>query len=820
MRLTAARPAKLRRATRGRVGALFGLGLALAGLALHRSGRDAARPPAPAAPDAPERLSLLVADEDMRRLARWREQALAASTLYATDNEFVPATLEHRGARVAVKLRLKGGGAPSHLSGDRWSFRVKVEHGATAMGLENFALMDPQRRGFALEWLARALARREGIIAKRYELVDVWLNGKRKGIHAVDEHYTDAMLQANARRPGPVLRVQQESLWSEGAAFTLLEPQRDDYYLATEIDAIDGEAATGERAAQLDAGRRVYEAFRAGRLPADDVFDPSFATWLALGDLLGAWHGFGTWNSKFYVDPLTQRLEPVPDDSYNEDQADPGSSWFRYTDPVVRGRHLKLAFRDLRFTRRYLAELRRVVAPGYLEDALRAVDADLARAVRTIRLDDPTYVFPAEQLLANRARLRAVLDPPAAAVAHVARHDAASGRLTLAVAATAVVPIEVQGVEGAAGRRWTPSSEVLLPGRPTGRLTVLPSVLQEVSFDGPAGALSADLALRHRVLGAEDWRTLPVRPWPGFQPTDLAADLDAESDPAAFPWLQVDARRGVARVSAGAWRLDRPLVLPGGLVLEVGPGTRLDLVAGAAIVCRRPVRLLGTAAAPVVLSSSDGTGRGLVVLGEGSGVSWLEHVEVAGMRGASALTFHRGQVVLRRARVQGSRGLTIVRGGLEASELVLEELEGDALRLVYATATLRDASIHGATGAGLSCRGGLLDLARVTVTRSGVGLAADDAVVRATALRVDGAAVGVESRDQSQVTLMGAEVVGCAVGLAVHRDAPGYGPGRLDASKVTLSGVTTRWRVEVGAELGFDGQRVAGAEAEVVLPGR
>ena len=70
---------------------------------------------------------------------------------------------------------------------------------------------------------------------------------------------------------------------------------------------------------QFFTAKDLMEKFRLGELKTSEVFDVELlAKWFAVGDVMGAWHGFSFNNMRFYFNPITGKFEPVPDDDYNE----------------------------------------------------------------------------------------------------------------------------------------------------------------------------------------------------------------------------------------------------------------------------------------------------------------------------------------------------------------------------------------------------------------------------------------------------------------------------------------------------------------------
>ena len=129
-------------------------------------------------------------------------------TTYAKQ-EWVNARVSNEGQSFKAKIRLKGGSAAEHMEDNKWSFRVKVTGDNTLFGMKEFAVMDPMRRNILGEWFIRKVYEKEGLIARKYEFIEVVFNGKSKGIYVIDERYDNIMLERNHLKEGPVIKIDQ-----------------------------------------------------------------------------------------------------------------------------------------------------------------------------------------------------------------------------------------------------------------------------------------------------------------------------------------------------------------------------------------------------------------------------------------------------------------------------------------------------------------------------------------------------------------------------------------------------------------------------------
>jgi len=151
-------------------------------------------------------------------------------------------------------------------------------------------------------------------------------------------------------------------------------------YLSSYIDGFQTESQLADSVAsqQYLAALSLLEAFRQGTLPARDVFDVQrLATFFAVCDLAGAGHA-ATWhNMRFYLNPITARLEPI---GFDADAGGPTralSLLSRDTGPLSMKRRM---IQDTAVFEAYIQALERISQPAYLDTFFEEVDDACRRA--------------------------------------------------------------------------------------------------------------------------------------------------------------------------------------------------------------------------------------------------------------------------------------------------------------------------------------------------------------------------------------------------------------------------------------------------------
>ncbi len=157
-------------------------------------------------------LHIDIDDAGVRAIEAARERALAAGIIDTQPGDEVSAMVRLEDRSVPAMIRLKGDWT-DHVETDKWSLRIELE-GNTLLGMSRFSIQHPRTRGYLLEWLIMEMARREGVLAPRSGFVRVTINDRPSGIYYLEEHFTKEMLESQGRREGPIVRFNEDTLWT------------------------------------------------------------------------------------------------------------------------------------------------------------------------------------------------------------------------------------------------------------------------------------------------------------------------------------------------------------------------------------------------------------------------------------------------------------------------------------------------------------------------------------------------------------------------------------------------------------------------------
>jgi hypothetical protein len=345
---------------------------------------------------------------------------------------------------------------------------------------------------------------------------------------------------------------------------------------------------------------------------------------------------------------------------------------------------------------------------------------------------------------------------------------------------------------------------------------------QTVAFTVPDGSdwnTAAPLQVECRVLGTSEIRYEPVvsrERLPGVEDADAWARAAPNTDRFGFA-VTDDAGRTVT-ILPGVHVLNETMVVPEGYALRCGPGTAVAL-AGGSIVARGPLEWRGTEDAPVTISSSDGTGGGVLVLRAGA-VSHLENVRIEHLSGREAgpgegvaLTFLESPAEFRRLAVTGAGTaplLRLVESPFDGAGCAFAGGEGSAVSVEYSKGNLTDLLVR--DGAGIVSSGSIVALERARFANvSGTAVLAErESTLYGESVECDTVGTALEAATGSTTTVHDLVVDHAATVGRAGESTAGFGPGRLVLAGVSYGDVATPYVDEGDGSITVDGRSVAG----------
>ncbi|MGE5398837.1 MAG: CotH kinase family protein, partial [Ignavibacteriales bacterium] len=778
----------------------------------------------------PEKITIDIKNNDFQKLAYKREVAIANGILVSSDEDFVPAKIQYNNQTVDVKLRLKGDW-PDHWGGDRWSFRVKAKGNDTLLGMRQFVLQDPKTRNYLNEWLFQKALQREGTLGLRCYFVDVSINGKHKGIYALEEHFDSLLIENNNYPEGPIVRFNEGYLFSDRLLFRQagfskgLDP---DYYNSTEISAYrSGKILSNpESFEQYIKAKDLLEAFRAGDLTVEETFDiDKLATYVALTDVFGGQHATFWHNFRFYYNPVTSKLEPIAFDS---------NSGFRINElTYVSDKAFVVAlFEDPVFFGKYIQELEKYSQESYLDSLFYDVGDELQDNLDILHKDRPYYSFSKAVFYDNQRYIRTLLNPSKGAQVYF-YNSTGNRSITLEIGNMQPIPIEISNLSFQESAILEPveKGKIIL-----GKIPSDPIKYEKIEFMLPENfnwsfQCIPDLKLNYRFIGYSLLRNESVYMWPhmsnGFPSSDIIRKNSTANN---FDFLLFDNKSKNIYIIPGTWEIKEDLIIPKGYMVTCSDdnATTIDLLNNSMILSYSPLKLSGNEDSPLVITSSDSTGQGIAVLNVGE-ESYLNRVIFSNLSSPSrsgwqlhgALTFYESPVTIENCyflnNTAGNYILDIIRSKFSITNSLFQDTSSSSLRGLFGKGTISSSSFVNSGNSALDFSDAVIDISECLVNGAGnAGLSAgESSFISVKEAEFKNCSIATVSKDLSTVKIDDAKISSCNVGFLACQQKPEFGPGRIEASSSKLDNIIIPYVIEAGSSLSNDGSEITGNHKKV-----
>ena len=588
---------------------------------------------------------------------------------------------------------------------------------------------------------------------------------------------------------------------------------------------------------QVAAG--LLRAFGDGRLPASKVFDAELmGRFLAISELFGAWHGVRWKSVRFYFNPQTSLLEPIPFDMTA------GLRW----EEIISEKYqfIRALVRDEKINRAFRANLKTLiesVQSGKLTRSLKAAEVrHLQRLQKEFVLLGP---FPMKRLVKRAPMLvRRIFENGAPLVPKrynqfvLARDYNGGAKRILELFNATLVPVNVKRVyftdcEGSAPDQAEAVAGgilpvVLAPGDRVGRPE---SVSIELIADV---GRNCRLLVDSQLIGRDGIKTVPADP-------DVVAMVDrpipesaSDEQLAHRAFLDLDRDKNVLSVAAGDHVVRHDVVVPAGTTLVIGAGTTLRFAPGGAIVAHGPVRFSGTADEPITLRPVDDQKgwQGIAII-RARGRSHIHHTRFLHTTGVvkpgwsltGGVTFYESDVDIVSTTFKGHNGedaLNIVRSDFVIDRTSFEDTLSDAFDSDFSTGRITESRFEniGTAGGGdaVDTSGSKVEISNARFHKiSDKAISVGEAsIVVVRDVTIEDTGTGLASKDRSELKASGITIRNAAFAvLTAYTKKPEYGGATIIADDITVEAGNRRNLVQFGSRIVLAGREIEAQDIDI-----
>jgi hypothetical protein len=776
----------------------------------------------------------------LQKIRKKRVVALEAGYLDSKPDDYVPASIRYEKKTIPVKLRLKGD-LLDHLQGDKWSFRVHVRGGEHFWGLRRFSLQAPWARGFHSEVLFFETLRHLGLLAPRYSFLDVVINGDSIGLMAMEEHFSKELLEHNKRREGVIIKFDESLFWrnNQGPVF----------YNFRNVPIKAFRNSRIKKSSKLSSDYAVavglLRGFVSKELPASKVFDvEQMGRFLAVAELWGASHPIDFRNQRFYLNPISFKLEPIGFDASipSRDVQLPTLSG----DALIVENHpfAKEILKDPEIFEVFFKTLNGLaddLESGSLIDKLKKLES---KVLPNLSKEFPLLSELPWQDLVQRAKIFSRLSKASydskknirdsnvnsySSILHAYLENDEKGPY-VEVANAIPEPIKVSSIEwfsktGGEKEILVPTSKhgfpLTLAATPLNALPI-PVKIYYAPHDLEKYSLHIFATIENNGESYES-EAMPFSPPLSTHPIPESSLLEQLEQ---HPFLSYDIAKNKLEVKRGEWSVDETLVIPEDYSLTIHDNTTLRFSEKASLISRGSLQFNGTKDSPILLEGLHGKPwQGIAVLRAKNLSNW-SFVNIKNTSGilqkkwvlTGGVTFYQSEAKLESCSFMGNQGedaLNIVGSKFDLNNVMIENTASDGFDADFSEGVITDGlfrnigKLGGGDGVDVSGSRVLINgtvFQGISDKALSIG---ENSVVTANNIFIDDVTIGAASKDGSTLMISESTIKNTKfIGLIAYIKKAEYGPASIEAQNMNLEGAREKARAQKENLVVLDGKKI------------
>jgi hypothetical protein len=424
-------------------------------------------------------IKINIKPSNYQKLMNLRNKAVKGPIIKPEHKIEIPALLNYKGVNYNVSVRLKGESAPHHAKGSKWSIRVDSKGTPIEGELYSFNLQHPKRRSYIMSMLMRIMMSSENHPHNKMALINLKINDLNMGIYNLEEVYSHKSLSQKTGYSSVVFSFDETNTLRETSIISNSDLFVNGYWKSTIKPTQPKEVFNNKNLYnQFRRGSLLLEKFRSQKLTTSQVFDlDKLASWLAIGDLFGGWHGFSWGNVKFSYDPKIDKIYPLIWDMIDEDNAATSEinnplnvRLFRLNDPYMdpTSVYWKDIFSDPKLISAYIRKLNKLCKNGYVNNILSNKSALIKNYMSHLHKDYPQISYKTEikKVYDNINFLRTnYLEPTVPAFASLINEN---NKPQLILLNRNPIPLEIIGIRNKITDQFIPisDSKIIVPRAP------------------------------------------------------------------------------------------------------------------------------------------------------------------------------------------------------------------------------------------------------------------------------------------------------------------------------------------------------------------
>lgn len=267
--------------------------------------------------------------------------------------------------------------------------------------------------------------------------------------------------------------------------------------------------------------------------------------------------------------------------------------------------------------------------------------------------------------------------------------------------------------------------------------------------------------------------------------------------------------------------VDQPLFIPEGKTLRINAGQEIDLINKAFIAVRAPILFEGNEKQPILIHTSDGTGRGLLVM-QADRKSTINYTVFNGLDTPSsgiwgltgAVTFYESNVDIIHSQFINNvceDGLNIIRSSFTITDSTFANTASDAFDADFCDGKIENSVFENTANDAIDVSGSIVNVINTNIKEIGdKGISAgENSRVYLKSVIINNAVIGIASKDLSEVTGNNIAISNSRIGLTLYIKKPEFGPAYINLENYTINGnIDLEYLIQPGSTLIIDGKTI------------
>ncbi len=800
-------------------------------------------------------LSIYLPDSSENLLDTILKNTLNAQIINADSKEYLSGFICQEEDSIPIELRLKGDWTDHLISGSP-SYRIKTDKNITFDGLSTFSIQHPKTRNFIHEWLLHKICEREGLLATKYEFLEVELNGQNQGTYAIEEHFDKQLLERQKRREAPILKMDETGFWAQ-TAYKLNENKEIDFpYYEAAIITCFKEGRTFKSAVltqQFLDGATLLTQFKEGSARPEQIFDlEKIATYYALMDLGNVNHSLKWHNRRFYYNPITTKLEDIGFDMspmvmpFNPLFA---NSIFRRVSKlsIPEDRIHYQLFLNSEFRKFYTEKLKKFSNEKYLIETFLALKEEIANAEMFIQKEIPNYKFEPHAYFQKAAMIRKELE-----TLDQRWEVFLSNRPSFATSLSQDTVRYFSQTNPPLLKEIAVNAYKSVLQDSTYNIEFENFFLKEIELIGYSLKTNKDSLIRFQ-------KSITVPRFTAGMPV-ASTSIQLSQEPARYFYIQKDQpkkilkgkfinfqkpkgihprvaleadfrldtnlfsiEKNVLTFKSGIYQIDRLLYIPSQYEVVFEPNTQIDFINQGGLIINNSTRMVGNAKNKITFISSDSTSMGITILQaknvEIHYVDFLNqgNLNYHGWTLTGSLSIYEANVNLSHLTIQGNRcedALNLIRSNFTMKFCTIEDTKGDAFDADFCVGIVANCSFQNTGNDAVDFSDSKIQLENckmIAIGDKGISVG-EGSRVFAKDVEINGCLTGMASKDGSILWASTITINDAEVGIAIFMKKAQYTGSKMILTQVNGTKIEQNALIEKGSSLVSNGQIFQGTQ--------